>query len=307
MSLLELLVVLLVLGLLVSLLAPAVQAVRESARRMQCQNHLRSIGQSLHGFEQSYRRFPGFANRDNGENWAPHVVLLPHLDQANLWRQIPLSSGAYCSPNSPLESWAATPVASFLCPSDLGNRGNNYVACIGAGARFFDESHGGAFGWWPGHVAGDFTDGMSNTAAFSEHLKEYRFDGTFDPQIHYWISRAVLLPGGYGDADDLVAICQSLTGTPAAFVEEIGTTWHFASYGQTWYNHAIGPNPRGPACTAQGNVFCTSGDGVHPARSRHGGSVNVLMMDGAVRSVADSIDLRVWRALGTLAAGDTTD
>ena len=314
-TLVELLTSMAIIGLLLALLIPAVQSARESARRVECQNHLRAFGQALHNFEQTFRHFPGPTNELNdnpysADSWSPHTLLLPYLDQQTTYSAA-LESGSSIGvrPWSGYPNWAKAKIPVLQCPSDGISPGTNFVVCLGAGVALFDQEYGGAFEAVPpsgkvGHPTGDFTDGMSNTAAMSEHVKSQP-GMAFDRRIHYWTSGANQLSGGYGGRDGLVAICQGLSAQPPGYDDLQGSLWHFGSFGKTWYNHVIEPNSRKIDCTAQSDVTWLSVEGVHPPRSWHPHGVNVLMMDGAVRFASESIDLHVWRAIGTRASGDT--
>jgi prepilin-type N-terminal cleavage/methylation domain-containing protein/prepilin-type processing-associated H-X9-DG protein len=129
-TLLELLVVVTILGILVALLLPAVQAAREAARRMQCQNNLRQLGLALLGYESQWTVFPpsscwapGVEPNDAGQlgnlraNWG--IVVLPFLEQQALYGQFDLSRPI---PDSANAAARAAPLAVMLCPSDAYNR-----------------------------------------------------------------------------------------------------------------------------------------------------------------------------------------
>src|SRR6476469_1828653 len=91
-TLIELLVVIAIIGVLVSLLLPAVQQAREAARRTQCKNNLKQIGLALHNYESTYNRLPpgnfgGIAGcKDDGLAWS--FSILPYIDQAPLYNKI---------------------------------------------------------------------------------------------------------------------------------------------------------------------------------------------------------------------------
>ena len=157
-TLVELLVVIAIIGILVSLLLPAVQAARETARRIECTNNLKQVGLALHNYESAHRTFPpGFISRTTGPwpgggnspvpevgpGWSFFAMILPQLEQAGLHSQIdfrlPISSPANQAARS-------TKVKAFQCPSDtwtdpvtpwpttLGISGlapTSYIACLG--------------------------------------------------------------------------------------------------------------------------------------------------------------------------------
>src|SRR5262245_24478729 len=86
-TLVELLVVIGIIGLLVALLLPAIQAAREAARRSQCSNHLRQLGVAVHNYESSNKRFPPITVLPLGQTyqpWSAHARLLPYLEEQSL-------------------------------------------------------------------------------------------------------------------------------------------------------------------------------------------------------------------------------
>lgn len=132
-TLIELLVVIAIIGVLVSLLLPAVQQAREAARRSQCRNNLKQIGLALHNYESSHLTFPmgrvpvpnlpGYVTvsgsvlsasnqRDRWHSAGP--MLLPYMDQANVYNRYNFNVRWNDSVNLPA---VQTPIASFQCPS----------------------------------------------------------------------------------------------------------------------------------------------------------------------------------------------
>ncbi|QDT41893.1 hypothetical protein Pan241w_19730 [Gimesia alba] len=117
-TILELLVVMAIVGLLVGLILPAVNSARESARKIQCVNHLHQIGTALHNYHDAYRRLPAGwrldASRETAFGWG--ASLLPFLEQSNLASLVDLQSSVDAAGNA--VSRTVTP-AFYRCPSDV--------------------------------------------------------------------------------------------------------------------------------------------------------------------------------------------
>lgn len=127
-TLVELLVVITIIGMLIALLLPAVQAARESARQMQCSNNLKQIGLALHSYHTALGKFPpayisafdpNNVNVDYGPGWGWTAMLLPYLEQQNLYNQIHFDKDIKDATNA---TPRATSLSGFLCPSDDGAR-----------------------------------------------------------------------------------------------------------------------------------------------------------------------------------------
>lgn len=113
-TLVELLVVIAIIGILVGLLLPAVQAAREAARRMSCSNNVKQISLAMHNYESAHRKFP-FGWGTHGALWSS--LILPFMEQDNLYKQIEFSEALNWGSYAPLEDVAGTVVSAYRCPS----------------------------------------------------------------------------------------------------------------------------------------------------------------------------------------------
>ncbi len=308
-TLIELLVVIAIIAILIGLLLPAVQKVREAASRMACQNNLKQLVLAMHNYESAHRVFPP------GRNAWPNVVsaparLLAYVEQANLQNLIDPSGNLAVGGQN--DAAARNRVGILLCPSDPQDGqvpgsayfGTSYVACNGTGVRF---DNAGAITGYLTIGAGDgvyaqtptristISDGLSNTAAFSESLLGNGVAVTGPPTDPATIRLVVLEVAGGNDTTP--ADCEAGNGTWNARRNEQWINGHF---GSTLYNHYYGPNRRDRwDC---GNR--SHNKGLTAARSNHSGGVNVGLADGSVRFVSDNVDLAAWRALATCAGGE---
>ena len=140
-TLIELLVAIAIIAVLIALLLPAVQAAREAARRVQCTNNLKQIGIALHGYHDAIGAFPmGYAAQlrfvdgatDTAPGWAWAAMVLPQLEQAPLFNAANFRLSVSAPANATV---VATPLRTFVCPSDLTSGPFPHHGSLGKRAR----------------------------------------------------------------------------------------------------------------------------------------------------------------------------
>ena len=195
----------------------------------------------------------------------------------------------------------AKSVPGFVCPSDPSSfsvipptfGGNNYVWNYGSDIQFFSPTGSGAFVF--GNVSfrlTDIRDGTSNTAAFSERRKGDFNNGMATPETDLMTP-----PGSPATADDAANICASFDAKNLSYQwrSDYGATW-IQAYHWTLYQHVGLPNARGCAFPP---ANCSMA-----ANSAHVNGVNVLLCDGSVRFINNTISMPTWRAMGTRVGQD---
>lgn len=298
-TLVELLVVIAIIGVMVGLLLPAVQAARESARRMQCGNNLKQLGLALHNYESTYKSLP--AGRTS-RSLSAHAALAPFLEQGNAAEQINYSVAWNAAENQTARSLL---VSTFLCPSDpqsinpLGWAGNSYRWNQGAGILWglppqdpADPNFGmpgpdGVFFLNSYLKFRDIGDGLSHTAALSEHDQGDFSNAISSRTDTFWPQTTP------ANADEAYRQCESIDATNLMFqrVSDVGAPWIYGYHSNTLYFHVAPPNKR--SCMFPPGRIATTAKSSHPA------GVMVAKCDGSVMFVTESIDLSIWRALGT--------
>lgn len=314
-TLIELLVVIAIIAILIALLVPAVQKVREAAARVTCQNNLKQIGLAIHNYESTFKTFPTAGTYPigvTGPSWSVHALILPYIEQVNLQNLINFNQPY---PVQPLVTQTRVPV--YLCPSEVNDKARpdgalthyplNYGAGMGTWLVYNATNGSGGDGAFAVNLRikpTQILDGLSNTVGFAE-VK------AFTPYL-----RDSVTPNGVGVAPPTSPTV--ISGFGGNFKVDSGhTEWVDARVHQTGVTFVFPPNTVVPYASGGTNYdidFTSSREGntttnvtyaAVTSRSYHTNLVNVLLMDGSVRSVDNAITQDTWRRLGTRMGGET--
>jgi prepilin-type N-terminal cleavage/methylation domain-containing protein len=290
-TLIELLVVIAIIGILISLLLPAIQRVREAANNLKCRSNLRQIGVALHSYHNDVGSFPpGYidgntdpdsdATHDVGPGWGWASYLLPYIEQDSTYHQIDLAQTVGTQPVS------QKVVQLFVCPSDtllptfqVYNTNaivaqGNYLGCNGTLETSSNPGNNtGLFLRNSHYRIEDVTDGLSNTIFVGERSSNHSFT-TWTGAVPGGLVPALMAPGPA--PNDPVGQAE----TAQALVVSHGNRYHLPSAdlpiwdADTFYSRHPGPG------------------------------ANFLIGDGSVHFLTNSIDGITYESLCTIAAND---
>jgi prepilin-type N-terminal cleavage/methylation domain-containing protein/prepilin-type processing-associated H-X9-DG protein len=324
-TLLELIAVIAIVAVIAGLLLRAVQAAREAARRLQCANNLKQLGLAVAGYEGSHGALPPTADlATNGLGGQGHYAMKPRvmgfMEQAAVFNAINFATVVQAPANSTVSGLVLAPL---LCPSDRNvptapvafadgtvyqdgyqSYPNNIGTFYNTNNRRQIDGPAYLLGYGIGGSVVTFsgvTDGLSNTAIFSEHVRGRFETGSFGKHQVYpgtMSYRAVT------SLDALASSCAPVPGTPSVWGKKGGAWLNDNCGAGGCYSHVIGPN--GMSCFfSDANISTFMG--MITASSEHPGGVNVGLLDGSVRFVKDGVSLPTWRALATASGGEIID
>ena len=339
-TLIELLVVIAIIAILIGLLLPAVQKVREAASRMKCSNNMKQMGLAAHNYESSNGTLPPsrhsavVAGTLVSSDATLQVILLPYLEQDNLRKLFDLNyntnSDLPVHSSFPAKAGAnaqarVTEVSFFICPSDpssaktfnagrlnyYGNQGTtaNWRAGIGGpGAGVFQiPALGASTTEWKGPTIIGLTDGSSNTAMFGEVMRgSFTGESTGAGQSdNTSISFAASISGAAMFDGRGVAGCSA--GSLSSPLRYTGQQYYRAIPQMMTYSHTLPPNwNRKVTNLAAQQYNCSQSTTFNhlAASSYHTGGVNLCMADGSVKFARDAVDFAAWQAAGTAGGGE---
>ncbi|HET6572620.1 MAG TPA: DUF1559 domain-containing protein [Fimbriiglobus sp.] len=300
-TLIELLVVIAIIAILIGLLLPAVQKVREAAARSQCMNNIKQLGLAMHNHNDAFGTLPQGVRAGWGHSWTLDV--LPFIEQDNLYKVCPTpfnDSGSFGGTDArsiAIRRLVRTPVKTFKCPSSpapaiesanvnglTGRATSNYLACAGGNARNDNRATNGMDRSNGMFIAVRY-DGTRWQNAKKPIAIQQVSDGTSNTvmvaEAEYELSKA----RGCTICDRFLYFHSDADGSGGSdFSEALGSTYYQMN------NKGISNNAR----------ECSFG-------SFHTGGINVGFGDGSVHFVSQSISLTTWRALGSSNGGEVVN
>jgi len=300
-TLVELLVVIAIIGILIGMLLPAVQSVRETARRVTCQNNFRQIGIAIANYESSHQRFPagrigcddigqtmsvsqclGSLSPEEKNGASGFVSILPQLEQTNLSQAVDVNNGglwnrdvddlAWWSDNALKREAIQVHLPVLWCPSETGSKSSDVYQPVISATSTYAFSNGSL--------------GPDNLV----HVTKYKNDGAFI----YRTQRT------HSDIQDGQSNTFFLGEVVRPDVFESSNVWSYAIANADCLRTTTNPLNTQPGA----GIVVELRNGAFA--SSHPGGANFVYGDGHVEFINDEIDLEAYRALSTINGGEVS-
>jgi type II secretory pathway pseudopilin PulG len=286
-SIFDLLVIIAILGILIGLLLPAVQKVREAANRSKSQNNLKQIALAVHNHESTFEKMP---QGNDANNYSAFVHLLPFIEQDALYRAMAKANEDFKKPMTDKvnDEFRKVSIKVYLSPDDPrpfvteGVGATNYLFC--AGSKTTLEDNNGVFIQGASRKFADITDGLSNTVMCGETLKgDGGKKGVTVQRQHVRLDKDALKDlkdeSGAQDFNENKNIAANR-----------GESWMDGRFLQGTFTATRKLNDDRP------DVDCAGAGGLSSLRSaRPNGLVVIALCDGSVRSLTPNLSLKTWK------------
>ncbi|MGL4552712.1 MAG: DUF1559 domain-containing protein [Gemmataceae bacterium] len=306
-TLIELLVVIAIIAILIGLLLPAVQKVREAAARMKCSNNLKQLALAVHGYHDANGRFP--FNGDPATNsgccyngttpkreWSWLARILPYIEQGNLFTQggmggspEPVQDVSTANPNQArLVAFIRTVIPTYRCPSDISTETRTNTANWPGGTVMGTTSYKGVSGGnWNNGTASNYNSGTGN--------------GLDDGNGIFWrsdVKRKLTMTNIADGTSNTLMVGEDISSM------NIHNAWAYSNTSNG--TCSIPLNIGLPPLTAPAgvNVAANIWQNVYSFRALHTGGANFGLADGSVRFVSQSVDLTLYRNSASFAGGE---
>jgi len=320
-TLVELLFVIAIIGMLIALLLPGVQAVREGARRLQCSNHLMQLGIAVKNYEQNFGVLPSGTVNDTGPirnvplgnhmGWIPR--LLPFIEQGSLYSKINFDKGVYDPENR--DAWLSVQSPILACPSERSIRSisygrnrdtpnldrpeeSNYVACHSSTETPIDVDNDGVFFLNSKLRSRDVPDGTSNTIFFGEtntiHARRIEGNKKFNGRT-YILPEGAVGPFVYGSLGWMSGSPGTLRNTGNPPNVYVGPFSNWTMPHEVLEQHKNEAFPAETWADELPGQFIVGGFGSYHAA----GVSNFMFGDGSSHALTCGIDPEVYKKLGS--------